>query len=101
MKKIKFKKEQNVKRIGKKNKTSALDSPSTRLDELHTTGTTSLLGQLKEKMNNFSEEAYIEFECPVEDYLCEIIEIIKYDCKDALNDDLFFKKAFLELQRRT
>jgi hypothetical protein len=86
------------KRISKKKLSNESGAQLSKLDDLGSTGTTCLLAQLKEKIADASEESYIEFDCPVEDYLGEIYDIIKYDCRDGLND-IFFKKPFLELRK--
>jgi hypothetical protein len=91
-------KTQKGKRLHKKKQGVEWGPPS--LDFSESTGTCCLLTNLKEKIADSSDESYIEFDCPVEDYLGEIYDIIKYDCQGALSD-LFFKKAFLELRKRT
>lgn len=85
-------------RIRKKKHVNEPSTPPSKSDEPASTGTTCLLTQLKEKIAESSQESYIEFDCPVEDYLSEIYDIINYDCRDGLSD-LFFKKAFLELRK--
>lgn len=86
------------KRISKKKPTKEPGTLLPKLDIPGSTGTTCLLTQLKEKIADSSDESFIEFDCPVEDYLGEIYDIIKYDCRDGLSD-IFFKKPFLELRK--
>jgi len=89
---------QKGKRVHKKKQVAERGASPPSLDFSESTGTCCLLTTLKEKITDSSDESYIEFDCPVGDYLGEIHDIIKYDCQSALSD-LFFKKAFLELRK--
>lgn len=66
--------------------------------EVQPTNTAGILRLLQTKIGTKSTNSRIEIDCPCKDYLHDILKIIEYDCKDALNEE-YFKKSFLELRK--